>query len=669
MFKRILIANRGEIACRVMKTAKRMGIETVAVFSEPDRHSLHVSLADDAVCIGPAPAIDSYLSIPRILEAVRQTKAEAVHPGYGFLSENKDFALALGEEKVVFIGPPAGAIEAMGDKIQSKLIAASADVSTIPGNNEVIASVNAALEAARSIGYPVMIKASAGGGGKGMRVAWKDDDVYAGYLASKHEAAGAFGDDRIFLERYITGPRHIEIQILADQYGNCIFLNERECSIQRRNQKVIEEAPSPFLDAATRISMGEQAVRLAKAVDYCSAGTVEFVVDAQKNFYFLEMNTRLQVEHPVTELISNVDLVEQMIRIAHGEKLALSQSDVAINGWAMESRIYAEDPARGFLPSIGRLVRYRPPIEMQDEAAIVRNDTGVVEGGEISVHYDPMIAKLCSWADSRPGAIEIMRGALDRFEIEGVSCNIPFLSTVLDHPVFIQGDATTSFVEDEFPEGLSPRQLPEVTIRQLAAAAGLMHKFSLTRNADISGRMSLNPLPIADEWVVEIDGYQWRLHIIPEGTRTFVRFEDGPQWQVYVDWQPGKRLAYLSIDEQHRIVRICAMTCGFRMSYRGADLAVRVRSPREAELAQYMPAEKKPDISAKLLCPMPGLLVSIDVAPGDEVESGQNLCVMEAMKMENVLKSDRKAVVQSVHAQPGDSLAVDDVILEFETSD
>ncbi|MXW87922.1 MAG: acetyl/propionyl/methylcrotonyl-CoA carboxylase subunit alpha, partial [Boseongicola sp. SB0667_bin_21] len=461
MFSKILIANRGEIACRVIKTARNMGIPTVAIYSDADKGALHVRMADEAVNVGPPPASESYINIERVMDAIRRTGAEAVHPGYGFLSENPKFADTLDAADVTFIGPPKPAIEAMGDKITSKKVAQDAGVSTVPGYMGLIESAEEAVRISGEIGYPVMIKASAGGGGKGMRIAWNDDEAREGFQSSRNEAAASFGDDRIFIEKFVTEPRHIEIQVLADSFGNTIYLNERECSIQRRNQKVVEEAPSPFLDGATRRSMGEQACALAAAVGYASAGTVEFIVDGERNFYFLEMNTRLQVEHPVTELITGVDLVEQMIRVAAGEKLELSQSDIGISGWAIESRLYAEDPYRGFLPSTGRLVRYRPPAEVAGESSAVRNDTGVFEGGEISMHYDPMIAKLCTWAPDRASALKEMRQALDAFELEGIGHNIPFLSAVMDHPKFIAGDMTTAFIAEEFPDGFDGVELDE----------------------------------------------------------------------------------------------------------------------------------------------------------------------------------------------------------------
>ena len=504
MFKKILIANRGEIACRVMKTARRMGIATVAVYSDADRDAEHVKMADEAVNLGPPPANQSYLVTDRILDAIRSTGAEAVHPGYGFLSENASFARALDVAGVAFIGPPVGAIEAMGDKIESKKLANSASVSTVPGFLGVIETTDDAIRIAQDIGYPVMIKASAGGGGKGMRIAWNDQEVLEGFEASMNEARASFGDDRVFIEKFVTTPRHIEIQVLGDKHGHVIYLGERECSIQRRNQKVIEEAPSPFLDEATRRAMGEQAVALANAVDYCSAGTVEFIVDAEKHFYFLEMNTRLQVEHPVTELITGIDLVEQMIRVADGEKLSLAQDDVKLNGWAMESRLYAEDPYRNFLPSTGRLTRYRPPAEECGEDRVIRNDTGVTEGGEISIFYDPMIAKLCSWAPDRDQAIAVMRDALDRFEVEGIGHNLPFLSAVMDHSRFVSGEISTAFIAEEYPDGFAGAALGETEITDLALAAARLNMIAVTRETEISGTLANHARKIGHSWVIAV---------------------------------------------------------------------------------------------------------------------------------------------------------------------
>jgi len=666
MFKKILIANRGEIACRVIKTARKMGIKTVAVYSDADRNALHVKMADEAVHIGASPAAQSYIVIDKIMEAVRQTGAEAVHPGYGFLSENMNFAAALEREGVVFIGPPSPAIEAMGDKITSKKLAQEAGVSTVPGYMGLIASADEAVKISGQIGYPVMIKASAGGGGKGMRIAWSESEVKEGFESSKNEAAASFGDDRIFIEKFVTQPRHIEIQVLADQHGNCVYLHERECSIQRRNQKVIEEAPSPFLDEATRKAMGEQACALAKAVGYTSAGTVEFIVDGARNFYFLEMNTRLQVEHPVTELITGVDLVEQMIRVAAGEPLPFRQEELKINGWAMESRLYAEDPYRNFLPSIGRLTRYRPPVESSTPDAVVRNDTGVFEGGEISMYYDPMIAKLCTWAPTRLGAIEEMRLALDTFEVEGIGHNLPFVGAVMDHPRFVSGNITTAFIAEEYPDGFQGATLTEGTLRRVAAAAAAMHRVAEIRRTRISGRLGNHERHVGDDWVVALQGEAFAVTIAADPEGATVRFEDGSQHRVSSDWVPGQSLARLDVDGTPVVLKVGKVPQGFRLRLRGADLKVHVRSPRQAELAALMPEKMPPDTSKFLLCPMPGLIVKINVAEGDEVQEGQALATVEAMKMENILRAERKGVVKSIAAAPGASLRVDEVIMEFE---
>jgi propionyl-CoA carboxylase alpha chain len=666
MFNKILIANRGEIACRVIKTARKMGIATVAVYSDADKDALHVRMADEAVHIGPPPANQSYIVIDKIMEAIRQTGAQAVHPGYGFLSENSKFAEALESAGVAFIGPPVGAIEAMGDKITSKKLAAEANVSTVPGYMGLIEDAAEAVKIAGEVGYPVMIKASAGGGGKGMRISWNDEETREGFQSSKNEAAASFGDDRIFIEKFVTSPRHIEIQVLGDKHGNCLYLGERECSIQRRNQKVIEEAPSPFLDAATRRAMGEQAVALAQAVDYCSAGTVEFIVDGNRNFYFLEMNTRLQVEHPVTELITGIDLVEQMIRVAAGEKLALTQDDIKLNGWAMESRLYAEDPYRGFLPSIGRLSRYRPPEERAEADHAVRNDTGVFEGGEISRYYDPMIAKLCSWGPDRAAALEVMRGALDGFELEGIGHNLPFLSAVMDHPRFISGEITTAFIEEEYPDGFAGAVLDEATLCRIAAAVAAMHRVVEIRRARISGRMSNHERVVGTDWVVALQGQSYAVEIAADREGATVKFGDGTVRRVASDWTPGNSLAVLDVDGERITLKVDTRTEGFRIRSRGADLDVKVRTPRVAELARLMPEKLPPDTSKMLLCPMPGVVVSIAVAEGDEVQEGQALATVEAMKMENVLRAEKKAIVKAIKAAAGASLAVDEVIMEFE---
>ncbi|KIT16084.1 acetyl-CoA carboxylase biotin carboxylase subunit [Jannaschia aquimarina] len=679
MFDKLLIANRGEIACRVIKTARRMGIPTVALYSDADRNALHVSMADEAVHIGPPPANQSYIVIDKVMDAIRQTGATAVHPGYGFLSENPKFAEALEAEGVAFVGPPKGAIEAMGDKITSKKIAADAGVSTVPGHMGLIEDAEEAVRISEEIGFPVMLKASAGGGGKGMRIAWSADEVAEGFRASKSEAASSFGDDRMFIEKFVTQPRHIEIQVLCDQHGNGVYLGERECSIQRRNQKVVEEAPSPFLDEATRKAMGEQAVALAHAVGYSSAGTVEFIVDGDRNFYFLEMNTRLQVEHPVTELITGVDLVEHMIRVAAGEKLSMTQEDVSLTGWAIESRLYAEDPYREFLPSIGRLTRYRPPAETRAYepgtaagaagSPVIRNDTGVYEGGEISMYYDPMIAKLCTWAETREAAIDAMADALDSFEVEGIGHNLPFLSAVMDHPKFRAGDMTTAFIAEEYPDGFAGVRLPDARLEEIAAATAAMHRVAEIRRTRVSGRMDNHERVVGDDWIVSMAGHD-----------TDVRFEtriradrDGADvtvgehtFRVESAWTPGDSTARVKIDGEVIALKVEKIVQGFRIRHGGAELRVHVRTPRQAELAALMPVKVPPDTSKMLLCPMPGLIVRIDVAQGDEVQEGQALAVIEAMKMENVLRAERKGKVSAIKAAAGDSLAVDAVIMEFE---
>ncbi|MBL9056572.1 MAG: acetyl/propionyl/methylcrotonyl-CoA carboxylase subunit alpha [Rhodobacteraceae bacterium] len=667
MFKKILIANRGEIACRVIKSARKMGIQTVAVYSDADRNALHVKMADEAVHIGPPPANQSYIVIDKIMEAIRQTGAEAVHPGYGFLSENMNFAAALEAAGVVFVGPPSPAIEAMGDKITSKKLAMEAGVSTVPGYMGLIADADEAVKISGQIGYPVMIKASAGGGGKGMRIAWNDQEAREGFESSKNEAANSFGDDRIFIEKFVTQPRHIEIQVLADKHGNCVYLHERECSIQRRNQKVIEEAPSPFLDAATRKAMGEQACALAKAVGYTSAGTVEFIVDGNRNFYFLEMNTRLQVEHPVTELITGVDLVEQMIRVANGEPLPFKQEDLKINGWAMESRLYAEDPYRNFLPSIGRLTRYRPPVEgATPRGGIVRNDTGVFEGGEISMFYDPMIAKLCTWGETRDKAIEEMRLALDTFEVEGIGHNLPFVGAVMDHPRFVSGNITTAFIAEEYPEGFQGAVLDEATLRKVAASAAAMNRVAEIRRTRISGTMDNHTRRVGDDWVVAVQGQAFAVRIVADAQGSTVVFDDGAKLRVESDWTPGQPLARLGVNGEPVVIKTAKIPMGFRMRLRGADLKVFVRTPRAHQLAGLMLEKLPPDTSKYLLCPMPGLVVKIAVEEGQEVQEGQALATVEAMKMENILKAERRGVVKAIKAAPGASLRVDDVIMEFE---
>jgi len=681
MFNKILIANRGEIACRVIKTARKMGIGTVAIYSDADKQALHVQMADEAIHIGPPPANQSYIVIDKVMEAVKTSGAQAVHPGYGFLSENSKFAEALAAEGVAFVGPPVGAIEKMGDKITSKKIAQDAGVSTVPGYMGLIEDADDAVKISNQVGYPVMIKASAGGGGKGMRIAWNDAEAREGFQSSKNEAANSFGDDRIFIEKFITQPRHIEIQVLCDSHGNGIYLGERECSIQRRQQKVVEEAPSPFLDEKTRRAMGEQAVALAQAVDYASAGTVEFIVDGDKNFYFLEMNTRLQVEHPVTELITGVDLVEQMIRVANGEKLTISQADVQLNGWAIENRLYAEDPYRGFLPSIGRLTRYRPPAEQaagplldndkwQGDAAAgpvaIRNDTGVYEGGEISMYYDPMIAKLCTWAPTRDEAVEAMRVALDSFEVEGIGHNLPFLSAVMDHPIFVAGEMTTAFIEEQYPDGFQGVELPERDLSRIAAACAAMHRVAEIRRARVSGRMDNHERKVGTDWNVALQGASMDVVIDADHDGSNVTFADGTSLRVSGDWTPGDQLAKMMVDGAPLILKVGKISGGFRIRTRGADMKVHVRTERQADLARLMPEKVAPDTSKLLLCPMPGLVVKLNVEEGEVVEEGQALCTIEAMKMENILKAEKKGTVSKINASAGDSLAVDEIIMEFE---
>ncbi|SMH45376.1 acetyl-CoA carboxylase biotin carboxylase subunit [Mesorhizobium australicum] len=669
MFKKILIANRGEIACRVIKTARRMGIATVAVYSDADRDALHVEMADEAVHIGPAPAAQSYLIADRIIEACKQTGAEAVHPGYGFLSERASFCAALEKEGIIFIGPKPKAIEAMGDKIESKKFANAAKVSTVPGYLGVIDDADHAVKIANDIGYPVMLKASAGGGGKGMRIAWNDAECREGFQSSKNEAKSSFGDDRVFVEKFVVDPRHIEIQVLGDGHGNVIYLGERECSIQRRNQKVVEEAPSPFLDEATRKAMGEQSVALAKAVDYQSAGTVEFIVDKDKNFYFLEMNTRLQVEHPVTELVTGIDLVEQMIRVAAGEKLAIKQSDVRLNGWAVESRLYAEDPYRNFLPSIGRLTRYRPPAEGKTGEIIVRNDTGVVEGAEISMYYDPMIAKLCTWAPDRLEAIDAMSEALDQFVVDGIEHNIPFLAALMQHPRWREGRLSTGFIAEEFPDGFAPIEPSENDRRTLAAvalAAELLRRDRLDR---LGGRLAPHSGAIKPDWEVRVGDDYVKASII-EGMATVpmeldLTLDGGKPVTVVSSWRPGEAVWNGTIGGRKVSAQVRPVPNGYRLAWKGMSVTARAMLPRTAELEKLMPVKLPPDTSKLLLCPMPGMLVSLAVAEGQEVKAGETLAVVEAMKMENVLRAERDLTVSRINAKAGDSLAVDAVIMEF----
>jgi len=670
MFKKILIANRGEIACRVMKTAKRMGIATVAVYSDADRDAVHVEMADEAVHIGPPPAAQSYLVAEKIIEACKQTGAEAVHPGYGFLSERASFCAALEGQGIVFIGPKPPAIEAMGDKIESKKFANAAKVSTVPGFLGVIENADHAERIAGEVGYPVMIKASAGGGGKGMRIAWSRDEVRDGFDRARSEAKSSFGDDRVFIEKFVVEPRHIEIQVLADGHGNAIYLGERECSIQRRNQKVVEEAPSPFLDEKTRAAMGEQAVALAKAVSYQSAGTVEFIVDREKNFYFLEMNTRLQVEHPVTELVTGVDLVEQMIRVAAGEKLSIAQKDVKLNGWAVESRLYAEDPYRNFLPSIGRLTRYRPPPEGRTGDVVVRNDTGVTEGSEISMFYDPMIAKLCTWAPDRLTAIDAMSDALDAFVVDGIEHNIPFLSALMRHPRWREGRLSTGFIAEEYPEGFAPIVPDEKEKAVIAAVATAVELHRRDRLDRLTGRLAPHSGILKTDWVARVGGDYLPVHlgegIVSVPMEIDMTVDDGEPMTVASDWRPGEPVWRGTVGGRQVVAQLRPVENGVRIAWQGMSVAVRVMRPLTANLDRLMPVKLPPDTSKLLLCPMPGLVVSLAVNEGQEVKAGETLAVVEAMKMENVLRADRDLKVLKINAKPGDSLAVDAVIMEFE---
>ena len=671
MFRKILIANRGEIACRVIKSARRMGIATVAVYSDADANALHVRMADEAVAIGPAPAAQSYLSIENIVAACKQTGAEAVHPGYGFLSERAEFARALEQTGVVFIGPNARAIEAMGDKIESKKFAAKANVSTVPGFVGVVEDEKHASKIAAEIGYPVMVKASAGGGGKGMRIANNVAEVAEGFARAKSEAKSSFGDDRVFIEKFIENPRHIEIQVLGDKHGNVIHLNERECSIQRRNQKVIEESPSPLLDEKTRTAMGAQAVALAKAVGYDSAGTVEFVAGPDKNFYFLEMNTRLQVEHPVTELVTGIDLVEQMIRIAAGEKLAIKQADVARNGWAIETRIYAEDPYRGFLPSVGRLVRYRPPKEGAHSEVNVRVDSGVEEGGEISLHYDPMIAKLVTHAPDRAGAIEAMANALDAFAIEGVEHNIPFLAAAMQHKRFRAGKLSTGFIAEEFPEGFGGTEPEGETLLVLAAVAAALDQTYGERKRRISGQLTGRAVTREKLRVVRVGAVEVPLEVMRQEQSVAVKFEKSIATKARTmvlqsHWKPGEPVWRGLVDGKEIAVAVRPLANGFLLTHRGAREKAYVYTEREASLARLMPVRPASDAGKFVLCPMPGLVLSIAVVGGQEVKAGETIAVVEAMKMENVLRAERDGKVKAIRVKPGDSVGVDAAIVEFE---
>ena len=663
MFKKILIANRGEIACRVIRSARAMGIASVAVYSDADNGALHMREADEAIAIGPAAANESYLKIETIIAAAKQSGADAVHPGYGFLSENPNFAERLAAEGIVFIGPPAAAIAAMGDKIAAKKIAQKAGVNIIPGHSEAIEAGEEAEAIALSIGYPVMIKAAAGGGGKGMSVA-TSPDMFAESIASAiHEASQAFGDGRVFIEKFIEEPRHIEIQILADSHGNIVHLGERECSIQRRHQKIIEEAPSPLLDDATRQAMGEQACALVREVGYVSAGTVEFVADQQRNFYFLEMNTRLQVEHPVTEYVTGIDLVEQQIKVAAGEKLAVTQGDIKLNGWAMECRLYAEDPVRGFMPSIGRLVRYREPVPSTN----VRVDSGVFEGGEISMYYDPMIAKLVSHGADRAGAIATMLEALDAYQVQGISNNLTFLAAIMGHPRFAKGELSTAFIEEEYPDGFTPLAGESELAVLVPVAAAIEYRLR-ARRAKISGQTGQRSFAGPEELVVSIEAEDHAVTLTPSGTPSgaaMVIAWNGREMLLESDWRPGETIFCAALDGAAVTVQVAQRGTRLHLAWRGAEAHITVQSPRAAELAARIPKREPADLSRFLLSPMPGLMVSLAVNVGDEVRVGQALAVVDAMKMENVLRAERDGVVAHIKVAQGDSLRVDQVIMEF----
>jgi propionyl-CoA carboxylase alpha chain len=663
MFKKILIANRGEIACRVIKSARLMGIKTVAVYSEADHDALHVKMADEAVCIGPGASSESYLLVDNVLAAINLTGADAVHPGYGFLSENASFARKLKRQGVAFIGPNVNAITKMGDKIESKKLAEKAGVNTVPGYTEALKDVKHALAASKKIGYPVMLKASAGGGGKGMRVAFNENEVREGFVSAKREAASSFTDDRMFVEKFIEEPRHIEIQIMADSHGNTIYLGERECSIQRRHQKIVEESPSPFIDEKTRKSMGDQAVLLSKAVKYVSAGTVEFIVDAKRNFYFLEMNTRLQVEHPVTEKITGLDLVELMIRIAAGEKLPLIQEDVILKGWAIETRIYAEDPRRGFLPSVGRLVRYRAPKESEH----VRVDSGVYEGCEISIYYDPMISKLITYGADREEAIAHMRHALDGYFIRGVSHNISFLSALMAHPRFQMGNLTTHFIVDEYPDGFDPSCVPHDDPELLVCVSACVHRAYQERAACISGQYEGHHRKVLDDWIVILGGKKkkYALNIVCVAGGYDLQIGDA-RVQIRTDWKFGEPLFEAQLNGSLICLQVKRNGAGYTLFHSGFRVDVMVLNPHIAELYALMPEKIEADTSKFLLSPMPGLLISINVKEGEKIKGGQELAVVEAMKMENVFHAERDGIVKSIKAVKGDSLSVNQLILEFE---
>ncbi|MEA3053957.1 MAG: propionyl-CoA carboxylase alpha chain [Sphingomonadales bacterium] len=665
MFSKILIANRGEIACRVIRTARKMGIATVAVYSDADARAPHVKLADQSVRLGPPPASESYLDAELIIDACRTTGADAVHPGYGFLSERESFARALEEAGIAFIGPPPAAIAAMGDKIESKKLAREAGVSVVPGFVGEIDDTEHAVRIAGEIGYPVMMKASAGGGGKGMRLAYSEKDVREGFEATKREGLASFGDDRVFIEKFVENPRHIEIQLIGDKSGNLLYLGERECSVQRRHQKVVEEAPSPFVTPEMRRAMGEQAVALARAVGYHSAGTVEFIAGADRSFYFLEMNTRLQVEHPVTEMVTGLDLVELMIRIAAGEALPFGQEEVTLTGWAIENRVYAEDPYRGFLPSTGRLVRYRAPREAHEEEGCTRVDDGVEEGGEVSIFYDPMIAKLITWAPTREAAIDRQVEALDSFVLDGIGHNVDFLSALMQHPRFREGRLTTGFIAEEYPEGFTGAPADSALVEDLAAIAALVAEEVDARACAVSGQLGA-PVTPSKEWVVRLGSHGFRVRFDGFEGGLLAYLDEGEGREMIGRWEPGQRLFKGTIDGRGRTVQIARQGRQWRLTTRGASHRVEVLPAHVAELSRYMIEKIPADLSKFLLCPMPGLLTALHVGEGGRVEAGQPLAIVEAMKMENILRAEKAGVVKTVSAKPGDSLAVDAVILEFE---
>ena len=665
MFNKILVANRGEIACRVIKSAQGMGIKAVAVYSDADRYSPHTLMADEAIHIGESPAQSSYLDKEKIISAMKQTGAEAVHPGYGFLSENSDFAREVEKNNFIFIGPPSSAIDSMGDKISSKKIAEEAGVSIVPGFLGEISDEKQGAKIASDIGFPILIKASAGGGGKGMRVVGSESDLKQSLISSQNEAEKSFGDKRVFIEKYITNPRHIEIQVLADKFGNCLYLGERECSIQRRNQKVIEEAPSPFLDSQLRKKMGEQAVSLAKAVNYSSAGTVEFIVDEEKNFYFLEMNTRLQVEHPVTELVTGLDLVELMIKVAFGEQLKLSQEEITLKGWALESRIYAEDPYRNFLPSTGRLTKFKPPQESICDNKVIRNDCGVNEGGEISIYYDPMISKLCSWGQTREEAISFMQAALDEYQIEGIGQNIPFLHSVYRNQDFYDGNISTAFIENNYPEGFKGEALTEEERSKLVALVTFAYHTKDLRDQAISGRLDPFQENADEEYFIKFED-QWLSTKIQKYDDEQIVSVNDLELRFVTSWKPGDTLIKAEFNKNTMVASLRFQDQGIAVEYRGSLNTVVVCNEYEKELFKFIKEPEVIDTSKFLLCPMPGLLVSMAVNEGDAIEEGQILCSVEAMKMENVFRAEKKGIVKKVNAAAGDSLAVDDIIIEFE---